>query len=179
MCACLLQGKARFVSDCASYIQSCMKPATDIFISGHEMVASIVVLPLIYKGQTFGGFYGERGVCMHACLYECACVIVCAQAFAFLFDALWNLGTGNLRQQRVSPIKHSSLSPSYHITVLLTSDHPCSAIQFIRFSNNKNNLPLPRSDPGDHLQLPEHQGPAHGLRELSGAGAAPKPAAAA
>lgn len=56
-----LQGKARFVSDCASYIQSCMKPATDIFISGHEMVASIVVLPLIYKGQTFGGFYGEPG----------------------------------------------------------------------------------------------------------------------
>jgi len=51
------KGKARFVSDCASYIQSCMKPATDIFISGHEMVASIVVLPLIYKGQTFGGFY--------------------------------------------------------------------------------------------------------------------------
>jgi len=36
-----------------------MKPATDIFISGHEMVASIVVLPLIYKGQTFGGFYGR------------------------------------------------------------------------------------------------------------------------
>lgn len=28
------KGKARFVSDCASYIQSCMKPATDIFISG-------------------------------------------------------------------------------------------------------------------------------------------------
>ncbi|MEW5311275.1 MAG: hypothetical protein WDW38_003003 [Sanguina aurantia] len=51
------KGKARFVSDCASYIQSCMKPATDIFISGQEMVASIVVLPLIYEGVTFGGFY--------------------------------------------------------------------------------------------------------------------------
>lgn len=51
------KGKARFVSDCASYIQSCMKPATDIFISGQEMVASIVVLPLIYEGTTFGGFY--------------------------------------------------------------------------------------------------------------------------
>lgn len=51
------KGKARFVSDCASYIQSCMKPATDIFISGQEMVASIVVLPLIYEGQAFGGFY--------------------------------------------------------------------------------------------------------------------------
>jgi hypothetical protein len=51
------KGKARFVSDCASYIQSCMKPATDIFISGNEMVASIVVLPLIYDGEAFGGFY--------------------------------------------------------------------------------------------------------------------------
>jgi hypothetical protein len=51
------KGKARFVSDCASYIQSCMKPATDIFISGQEMVASIVVLPLIFEGQAFGGFY--------------------------------------------------------------------------------------------------------------------------
>eukprot|EP00798_Chlamydomonas_sp_ICE-L_P026077 gene26077-11781_t len=52
------KGKARFVSDCASYIQSCMKPATDIFISGRDMVASIVVLPLTYNGHTFGGFYG-------------------------------------------------------------------------------------------------------------------------
>eukprot|EP00201_Polytomella_parva_P010422 CAMPEP_0175058822 /NCGR_PEP_ID=MMETSP0052_2-20121109/12069_1 /TAXON_ID=51329 ORGANISM="Polytomella parva, Strain SAG 63-3" /NCGR_SAMPLE_ID=MMETSP0052_2 /ASSEMBLY_ACC=CAM_ASM_000194 /LENGTH=934 /DNA_ID=CAMNT_0016324261 /DNA_START=67 /DNA_END=2867 /DNA_ORIENTATION=- len=51
------KGKARFVSDCASYIQSCMKPATDIFISRHEMVASIVVLPLIFDEVTFGGFY--------------------------------------------------------------------------------------------------------------------------
>ena len=34
-----------------------MKPATDIFISGQDMVASIVVLPLIYDGRTFGGFY--------------------------------------------------------------------------------------------------------------------------
>lgn len=34
-----------------------MKPATDIFISGNEMVASIVVLPLTYEGQAFGGFY--------------------------------------------------------------------------------------------------------------------------
>lgn len=32
------KGKARFVSDCASYIQSCMKPATDIFISGQVSV---------------------------------------------------------------------------------------------------------------------------------------------
>lgn len=51
------KGKARFVSDCASYIQGCMKPATDIFISGKDMVSSIVVLPLIYQDQTFGGFY--------------------------------------------------------------------------------------------------------------------------
>mmetsp|Transcript_16992 Transcript_16992/g.50930 ORF Transcript_16992/g.50930 Transcript_16992/m.50930 type:complete len:923 (-) Transcript_16992:424-3192(-) len=51
------KGKARFVSDCTSYIQSCMKPATDIFLSGNEMVASIVVLPLIYNGVAFGGLY--------------------------------------------------------------------------------------------------------------------------
>lgn len=70
------KGKARFVSDCASYIQSCMKPATDIFISGQEMVASIVVLPLIYEGHTFGGFYGERVqpigcMCLHWVLTCC------------------------------------------------------------------------------------------------------------
>lgn len=51
------KGKARFVSDCASYLQSCLKPATDIFISGAQMVASIVVLPLIYGGSTLGGLY--------------------------------------------------------------------------------------------------------------------------
>lgn len=38
-------------------LQSCMKPATDIFISAAQMVASIVVLPLIYGGQTLGGLY--------------------------------------------------------------------------------------------------------------------------
>ena len=34
-----------------------MKPATDIFISATQMVASIVVLPLIYGSQTLGGLY--------------------------------------------------------------------------------------------------------------------------
>uniref|UniRef100_A0A383W413 GAF domain-containing protein n=1 Tax=Tetradesmus obliquus TaxID=3088 RepID=A0A383W413_TETOB len=51
------KGKARFVSDCASYLQSCMKPATDIFISSQQMVASIVVLPLMYGEQNLGGLY--------------------------------------------------------------------------------------------------------------------------
>eukprot|EP00878_Enallax_costatus_P007727 GHUV01008088.1.p1 GENE.GHUV01008088.1~~GHUV01008088.1.p1 ORF type:complete len:865 (+),score=285.58 GHUV01008088.1:142-2736(+) len=51
------KGKARFVSDCASYLQSCMKPATDIFISSQQMVASIVVLPLMYGDQNLGGLY--------------------------------------------------------------------------------------------------------------------------
>lgn len=37
--------------------QSCMKPATDIFISASQMVASIVVLPLVYGNQTLGGLY--------------------------------------------------------------------------------------------------------------------------
>ncbi|KAG1660577.1 hypothetical protein FOA52_005113 [Chlamydomonas sp. UWO 241] len=51
------KGKARFVPDCASYIQTCMTPATDIFIGGNDMVASIVVLPLVYNSVAFGGLY--------------------------------------------------------------------------------------------------------------------------
>jgi hypothetical protein len=38
-------------------LQSCMKPATDIFISSQQMVASIVVLPLMYGDQNLGGLY--------------------------------------------------------------------------------------------------------------------------
>lgn len=38
-------------------LQSCMKPATDIFISSQQMVASIVVLPLMYGEQNLGGLY--------------------------------------------------------------------------------------------------------------------------
>jgi hypothetical protein len=34
-----------------------MKPATDIFISSQQMVASIVVLPLMYGEQNLGGLY--------------------------------------------------------------------------------------------------------------------------
>jgi hypothetical protein len=34
-----------------------MKPATDIFITASQMVASIVVLPLVYEGQTMS--YGQ------------------------------------------------------------------------------------------------------------------------
>jgi hypothetical protein len=34
-----------------------MKPATDIFISSQQMVASIVVLPLTYGTQNLGGLY--------------------------------------------------------------------------------------------------------------------------
>ncbi len=74
------KGKARFVSDCASYIQSCMKPATDIFISGQEMVASIVVLPLICEGTTFGGFYGESDLCVCVCVCVCVRARVCTRA---------------------------------------------------------------------------------------------------
>jgi hypothetical protein len=53
----VIKGKARFVSDCALYLQSCMRPAPDIFISGSQMVASIVVLPLIHNHVAFGGVY--------------------------------------------------------------------------------------------------------------------------
>jgi tRNA A-37 threonylcarbamoyl transferase component Bud32 len=49
--------KARFVSDCASYLQSCLRPATDIFISQSRTVISIVVLPLVDCGKTVGGIY--------------------------------------------------------------------------------------------------------------------------
>lgn len=38
-------------------LQSCMKPATDIFISSQQMVASIVALPLMYGDQNLGGLY--------------------------------------------------------------------------------------------------------------------------
>lgn len=42
---------------CRSLLQSCVKPATDIFISSQQMAASIVVLPLQYGKQTLGGLY--------------------------------------------------------------------------------------------------------------------------
>jgi hypothetical protein len=53
----------RFVSDCASYLQSCVRPATDIFISASQMVASIVVLPLVYNGTIIGGMYFTKETC--------------------------------------------------------------------------------------------------------------------
>jgi hypothetical protein len=46
----------RFVSDAAVYLQSCLQPAPDIFV-GSGKVASVVVVPLIYDGITFGGLY--------------------------------------------------------------------------------------------------------------------------
>lgn len=50
-------GKARFVSDCASYLQCSLNPATDIFTCPLRTVASIVVLPLIRKRDIIGGIY--------------------------------------------------------------------------------------------------------------------------
>jgi hypothetical protein len=50
-------GKARFVSDCASYLQCSLKPATDIFTFPLRTVASIVVLPLMRNRDVIGGIY--------------------------------------------------------------------------------------------------------------------------
>lgn len=55
--------RSRQVAECAcllvfvACLQSCVKPATDIFISSQCMAASIVVLPLAYGDQTLGGLY--------------------------------------------------------------------------------------------------------------------------
>lgn len=51
------KGRARFVSDCTSYLHSCVHPAGDIFISSSRPIASIVVLPLIYGGTVLGALY--------------------------------------------------------------------------------------------------------------------------
>lgn len=54
---CSLQALYALLHACCCVPQSCMKPATDIFISSQQMVASIVVLPLMYGDQNLGGLY--------------------------------------------------------------------------------------------------------------------------
>lgn len=51
--------KARFVSDCAAYLQSCRKPAGDMFTHPNpvHIVSSIVVLPLVCEQTVLGGLY--------------------------------------------------------------------------------------------------------------------------
>jgi len=45
------QKQARFISDCGQYMQTCVRPARDVFTRISEMVSSIVVVPLIPSDQ--------------------------------------------------------------------------------------------------------------------------------
>lgn len=49
--------KARFVRNCASYMQTCLAPAKDMFVAATEPVASVVVVPLVVKEVAFGAIY--------------------------------------------------------------------------------------------------------------------------
>jgi hypothetical protein len=54
----LHQQQARFVLDCGTYMQSCVRPARDIFTSSCELVSAIVVVPLLAAGEEpLGGLY--------------------------------------------------------------------------------------------------------------------------
>ena len=51
--------KARFVKDCAAYLQNCPSPARDVFTHASEVVASVVCVPLLAAGggAALGGVY--------------------------------------------------------------------------------------------------------------------------
>jgi hypothetical protein len=49
--------KARFVKDCASYMQNCPAPARDVFTHASHMVSSVVVVPLLAADRAFGALY--------------------------------------------------------------------------------------------------------------------------
>ncbi|KAI8462305.1 MAG: kinase-like domain-containing protein [Monoraphidium minutum] len=52
------QQQARFISDCGQYMQTCMRPARDVFTRSSELVASIVVVPLIAgDNEPLGALY--------------------------------------------------------------------------------------------------------------------------
>jgi hypothetical protein len=40
--------QARFIRDCTSYMQSCAHPARDVFTQPDQLVASLVVVPLVH-----------------------------------------------------------------------------------------------------------------------------------
>ncbi|KAI8469489.1 MAG: kinase-like domain-containing protein [Monoraphidium minutum] len=53
-----IQGKkARFVKDCAAYMQNCPEPAHDVFTHASHLVSSLVVVPLIVEGRALGALY--------------------------------------------------------------------------------------------------------------------------
>ncbi|KAI8462418.1 MAG: kinase-like domain-containing protein [Monoraphidium minutum] len=51
------QKKARFVKDCASYMQNCPTPARDVFTHATELVSSVVVVPLLVGDNVLGAVY--------------------------------------------------------------------------------------------------------------------------
>ncbi|KAI8467829.1 MAG: kinase-like domain-containing protein [Monoraphidium minutum] len=56
--AALAQGQARFVADVRMYMQSCARPARDVFTASSHLVSAVVVVPLIVDGEPpLGGLY--------------------------------------------------------------------------------------------------------------------------
>jgi hypothetical protein len=53
----VLQRKARFIKDCASYMQNCPSPARDVFTHASQAVSSLVVVPLIMGEESLGALY--------------------------------------------------------------------------------------------------------------------------
>jgi hypothetical protein len=51
------QKKARFVKDCASYMQNCPTPARDVFTHASDLVSSVVVVPLMAGEAALGALY--------------------------------------------------------------------------------------------------------------------------
>lgn len=52
------QQQARFISDCGQYMQTCMRPARDVFTRSTELVSAIVVVPLVAcDSEPLGGLY--------------------------------------------------------------------------------------------------------------------------
>jgi hypothetical protein len=53
-----LPSQARFIRDCTSYMQSCAHPARDVFTQPDQLVASLVVVPLVHgDGPPCGALY--------------------------------------------------------------------------------------------------------------------------
>jgi len=53
----VMMKKARFVRDCATYLQNCPTPARDVFTHASDPVSSIVVVPLVVGNQAMGALY--------------------------------------------------------------------------------------------------------------------------
>ncbi|KAI8465288.1 MAG: kinase-like domain-containing protein [Monoraphidium minutum] len=51
------QRKARFIKDCATYMQNCASPARDVFTHASQTVSSLVVVPVVAAGTALGALY--------------------------------------------------------------------------------------------------------------------------